>query len=59
MPPLRAAVQSNPLPLPGDPTWNQYQTELAQPKNDLGVMPNRPNETANASTTINLASQNY
>jgi hypothetical protein len=49
--PKLMAVQSNPpLPAPGDPNWNQYQTELAQPKNDVGVMPNRPNEPANAST---------
>jgi len=54
-----AAQSGLPLPVPGDPTWDQYQTELAQPKNDVGIMPHRPTEVANASTAINLASQNY
>jgi hypothetical protein len=59
-PPAPVVVQSNPpLPVPGDPTWNQYQTELAQPKNDAGVTPHRPHEAANGSTIVNLASQNF
>jgi RHS repeat-associated protein len=60
MSPRPLVVQSGlPLPVPGDPTWNQYQTQLARPKNDVGVMPNRPQEITNAATTINLASQNF